>query len=271
MLTKPIPVSGELLPVIGLGTWQAFDIGGRPEEHAARADVLESFVDLGGMLVDTSPMYATSEQVVGDLARELHLVSRLFIATKVWTKGQAAGIAQMRDSMHKLGVETVDLMQVHNLLDAATHLDTLEEWRQQKLVRYIGITHYTAAGADELARMLDKRRVDFVQINYSIAQREAEKRLLPLAQSLGIAVIANLPLGGGKLLTRLAGKPVPPWAAEIGCTTWSQLLLKFVVSHPAVTCAIPATSNPLHLGDNMRAGLGDMPDERMRARIAAEL
>ena len=271
MLTKPIPVSGEQLPVIGLGTWQAFDVGGQPDQHAARADVLEAFVDLGGMLIDSSPMYGTSEQVIGQLAQELSVQSRLFIATKVWTTGREAGIAQMRDSMRKLRVEAVDLMQVHNLVDVNTHLDTLDDWREQKLIRYTGVTHYTAAGAEELARLLDRRRVDFVQINYSVAQREAEKRLLPRAESMGIAVIANLPLGGGKLLRRLRNKPVPPWAAEIGCTTWSQLLLKFVVSHPAITCAIPATSNPLHLRDNMRAGLGVMPDERMRSRIAAEL
>jgi diketogulonate reductase-like aldo/keto reductase len=271
MVTKPIPVSGEQLPVIGLGTWQTFDIGKAPAERAARSEVLGAFVESGGTLVDSSPMYGASEEVVGDIARDLGLRPKLFIATKVWTKGKQAGIDQMRDSMRKLGTDVVDLMQVHNLLDVHTHLDTLEEWKHQGIVRYIGITHYTAAGAEELVRVLGKRRVDFVQINYSVAERAAEDRRFPMTRDLGIAVLANLPLGGGKLLRRFSTRPLPEWAAEIDCTSWSQILLKFVVSHPAVTCAIPATSKTAHLHDNMRAGRSLIRDERLRARIGAEL
>lgn len=268
MHSKPIPSSGEQLPVIGLGTWQTFDVGASETERAPLAEVLAGFAELGGRLVDSSPMYGRSESVVGDLAARLGLHDQLFFATKVWTSGEQDGIEQMRDSMRKLRVERLDLMQVHNLVDVDTHLDTLEAWKREGRVRYIGVTHYTASAHDDVARLLARRTVDFVQINYSVGERDAEKRLLPLAQERGIAVIANRPFTGGNLFRRVREQPLPAWAAEIDCTSWAQLLLKFVVSHPAVTCAIPATSKIKHLRDNMQAGYGRIPDAELRARIA---
>jgi diketogulonate reductase-like aldo/keto reductase len=275
MLARPIPSSsGESIPVIGLGTWQTFDVGKAPTERARLSDVLSTFITLGGKVIDSSPMYGSSEQVVGDLATTLELHPKLFIATKVWTSGKAAGIRQMEDSMRKLGVKRIDLMQVHNLIDVDTHLDTLAEWKRRGLVRYIGVTHYTSGGHDDVARIIVQARpepLDFIQINYSVGEREAERTLLPLARDRGVAVIANRPFGGGDLIRRLSRRPVPAWAAEIDCSNWSQVLLKFVVSHPAVTCAIPATSNVSHLRENMQAGDGGLPDEGMRSRIAAEV
>lgn len=269
MHTRTIPSSGESLPVIGLGTWQTFDVGTSASERAPLAEVLAGFVELGGKLLDSSPMYGRSEEVAGDLAAQLGLHDRLFLATKVWTSGKQAGIAQMRDSMRKLRTERIDLLQVHNLVDADTHLDTLAEWKQAGLVRYVGVTHYTASAHDNVARLIAARPVDFIQINYSLGERKAERRLLPLAKERGIAVIANRPFGGGNLLHRLRSWPLPDWAAEIDCQSWAQLLLKFVVSHPAITCAIPATSRVEHLRDNMQAGYGRLPDEALRQRIAA--
>lgn len=253
------------LPKIGLGTWQTFDVA----DPAPLAPVLKAFVELGGRVVDSSPMYGRSEEVVGDLAAKLGRHSKLFVATKVWTRGRQAGIAQMRDSMRKLRVRAIDLMQVHNLVDVNTHLDTLAGWKRDGIVRHIGITHYTAGAHDEVARVIEARPVDFVQINYSVAEREAERRLLPLARERGVGVIANRPFASGALFRELRGKPLPPWAAEIDCTSWAQVLLKFVISHPAVTVAIPATSKVAHLRDNMAALRGRMPDGKMRARIAS--
>ena len=271
MHTRTIPSSGEALPVIGLGTWQTFDVGTSSSERAPLAEVLASFVELGGKLLDSSPMYGRSEEVAGDLATQLDLHQRLFIATKVWTSGKQAGIEQMRDSMRKLRTERIDLMQVHNLVDADTHLDTLAEWQQAGRVRYVGVTHYTASAHDDVAQLIAAHPVDFIQINYSVGERNAEQRLLPLAIERGIAVIANRPFGGGSLLRRLRNQPLPDWAAEIDCQSWAQLLLKFVVSHPAITCAIPATSQVKHLRDNMQAGYGRLPDAALRQRIAAAL
>lgn len=267
MLTRVIPSSGEQLPVIGMGTWQTFDVG---EDRAARAPlraVLDEFVVLGGSVVDSSPMYGTSEQVLGELAAELYLRPKLFVATKVWTTGVREGITQMNDSMRKLRAAPLDLIQVHNLVDVQTHLDTLEEWKRQKRVRYIGVTHYTQSAHDAVVRVLESRKLDFVQINYSVAEREAEQRVLPTARDRGVAVMVNRPFASGELLRRLAHKPIPPWAAEIDCESWPQLLLKFVVSNPDVTCVIPATSDLGHLRDNMRAGEWRLPDAELRARI----
>jgi diketogulonate reductase-like aldo/keto reductase len=270
MLTRPIPATGEQLPVIGLGTWQTFDVGDDAARRAALKPVLRQLVESGARLVDSSPMYGTAETVVGDLAGELALTSRLFLATKVWTRGKAEGERQMEASLRKLRVERLELMQVHNLLDVRAHLDTLRGWKQDGRVRYVGVTHYTAAGAEQVAELLETEAVDFVQINYSAVERDAERRLLPLTQAKGIAVLANRPLGGegGGLLKRLARRPLPAWAAEIDAASWAQLLLKFVISHPAITCAIPATSQVAHLQDNLRAGAGRLPDERLRAMIA---
>lgn len=269
VLSRKIPSSGELLPAIGLGTSRTFDVGRSPAERAPLEEVMSGFVGLGGKLVDSSPMYGNAEEVVGDLAAKLGLRPQLFLATKVWTSGKQAGIEQMEDSMRKLRSERIDLIQVHNLLDVDTHLDTLQAWKREGRIRYAGVTHYTASAQPEVARIVAARPLDFIQINYSVAERDAEQRLFPLARDRGVAVIVNRPFGAGGLLRRVAGRPLPEWAADIDCTSWAQLLLKFVVSHPAVTCAIPATSKAAHLRDNMQAGLGRLPDGELRERIAA--
>lgn len=270
MLTRRIPSSGETLPVIGLGTWQTFDVGDSAAARAPLAQVLAAFVELGGRLVDSSPMYGRSEYVLGDLAAELGLRDRLFVATKVWTTGRRAGLEQMEDSLRKLRADPIDLLQVHNLVDADTHLATLRDWKRSGRVRHLGVTHYTTGGQDAVARLIAAEAVDFIQINYSLGERSAEERLLPLALDRGVAVIVNRPFAGGSLFRRLRERPLPAFAAEIGCESWAQLMLKFIVSHPAVTCAIPATSKLAHLRDNMKAGAGPMPDAALRARIAAE-
>lgn len=270
MLSKKIPSSGELLPVIGLGTWQTFDVGAGTQERTPLEAVLQEFTALGGKVIDSSPMYGNSEGVAGDLIAKLNVRQKLFIATKVWTSGKEAGISQMNDSIKKLRARPIDLMQVHNLLDVEAHLETLADWKKQGVVRHVGVTHYTDSAHDAVAKVISRHPVDFIQINYSVGEREAEQRLLPLARERGIAVIANRPFAGGGLFSRIRSKPLPGWAADIDCSSWAQILLKFVVSQPAITCAIPATSKVEHLRDNMKAGLGRMPDEKLRAIIAQE-
>ncbi|MFN0242157.1 MAG: aldo/keto reductase [Planctomycetota bacterium] len=267
-IVRAIPSTGETVPVIGLGTWETFDVGAQKDDRAPLADVLREFVAQGGRVVDSSPMYGRSEAVVGELASELGVLERLFVATKVWTSGKDAGIAQMQASMKKLRRARIDLMQVHNLVDAATHLETLRAWKSEQLVRYIGVTHYTESAHAAVERVLGSQVIDFVQINYSAGEREAESTVLPLARERGVAVIANRPFGGGMLLQRLRGAPLPQWAGEIDCDAWSQVLLKFVVSHPAITCAIPATSKVAHVRENMQACFGRLPDEELREKIA---
>jgi diketogulonate reductase-like aldo/keto reductase len=213
-------------------------------------------------------MYGRSEDVAGDLHAELQLRPRLFIATKVWTRGREAGITQMETSMRKLRVESVDLMQVHNLVDVETHLETLRRWKDEGRVRYIGVTHYNAAAHDELERVLTRQTVDFVQLNYSLREREAERRLLPLARERGVAVLVNRPFAAGGMFSRVHGKPLPDLAARFGINSWAQYFLKWVVGHPAVTCAIPATSDPGHIADNMAALRGGLPDDRERQEMA---
>jgi diketogulonate reductase-like aldo/keto reductase len=271
LLTRAIPSTGELIPVIGLGTWQTFDVGSGAAGQSPVEDVLRTFVDSGGRLIDSSPMYGRAEQVVGDLSTQIGVNQQLFIATKVWTQGRAAGVRQMEASLRKLGRSRIELLQVHNLVDVDAHLDTLEEWQREGRVRYIGITHYTSTAHDQVARVLASRRVDFVQINYSAAERDAERRVLPLADERGVAVLVNRPFAEGALLRRLGGRPLPAFASEIGCRSWSELLLKFVVAHPAVTCAIPATSSVTHLHENMRAALGALPDRALCERIAGAI
>jgi len=271
MLTRAIPSSGKVVPVIGLGTWQTFDVGTSGAARAPLESVLSAFVEMGGRVIDSSPMYGSSEQVVGDLVAKLGLRSQLFLATKVWTSGKARGIEQMEDSLRKLRTRNIELLQVHNLLDVRTHLATLREWKREGRVRYIGVTHYTAGSHDDVARLVESVPIDFIQINYSVGERDAERRLLPLARERGVAVIANRPFAGGDLLRRLRSTPLPDWAAEVDAVSWAQLLLKFVVSHPAIACAIPATSRVEHLRDNMKAGYGKLPNEELRKRIAAEV
>jgi aryl-alcohol dehydrogenase-like predicted oxidoreductase len=271
ILRKPIPRSGELLPVVGLGTWQTFDVGTGPSERAPLKEVLREFVQRSGAVIDSSPMYGRSETVVGEIAADIGVHKQLFVATKVWTSGRDAGMRQMEESIRRLRVQKLDLMQVHNLVDYRTHLTTLRKWRDEGKIRYLGVTHYHAGAYAELARVLATEELDFVQLNYSMAERDAEERLLPLAADKRIAVLVNRPFAQGALFKRTSGKTLPPWTKEIGCASWSQFFLKFVVAHPAVTCAIPATSKVSHLIDNMQAGAGPLPDARMRARMARDL
>lgn len=267
IIKRPIPRTGELLPAIGLGTWQTFDVAGAASVAPLR-EVLREFARLGGAVVDSSPMYGRAESVVGDLARELGLQKQLFLATKVWTRGREAGIRQMEESLRFLRAERIDLMQVHNLVDWRTHLPTLRRWKEQGKLRYIGVTHYTENAYGDLARVLETEEIDFVQLNYSVAERAAERRLLPLAAERRVAVLANRPLAEGALFGKVRDKPLPQWAADSGAASWAQFFLKFVISHPAVTCAIPATSKLQHMVDNMQAGVGPLPDRAMRERMA---
>ena len=269
ILNRTIPSSGEELPVIGIGTWKTFDVGSAAADRTPLEEVLREFVSLGGRVIDSSPMYGRSETVVGDLAAKLGIRSKLFLATKVWTTGKRSGIAQMESSMEKFRTEQIDLMQVHNLVDADTHLATLREWKKQKRIRYLGITHYTASAYDEVEAVLKREPLDFLQINYSVAERDAEKRLLPLAREKGVAIIANRPFAEGALLRRLLARPIPAWAADIDCASWPQILLKWVLANPAVICAIPGTGKVAHLRDNVRAAYGRMPDAKQRAQIVS--
>ncbi len=263
LMSKPIPASGEALPLIGCGTWQTFDVGADPADRARLLEVLRLLQE--NCVVDSSPMYGSSESVAGDLMA--HLKKPVFVATKVWASGRVEGVKQMETSFRRLRVERMDLMQVHNLLDVAVHTKTLKEWKAQKRVRYIGITHYTSSAYAEVERWLKTREYDFLQINYSLGERESEKRILPLARDLNVAVIANRPFAEGALFRRTRGKPLPPWAAELGIASWAQYFLKWIVSHPAVSCAIPGTGRPDHMKDNLGAGQGPLLDEGARKRL----
>ncbi len=268
LTTRPVPSSGEPLPVVGLGTWQVFDVAEDPAVLATLARVLEVFAAAGARVVDSSPMYGRAESVLGRLAAEHGLRERLFVATKVWTDGRDEGIRQMERSLERLRVERLDLMQVHNLVDVETHTRTLREWQAEGRVRYVGITHYTRSAFPEVERLLARERYDFVQINYSIEEPEAERRLLPLAAERGTAVLVNRPYGQGGLFRRVRGRPLPAWAAEAGIASWGQFFLKWILGHPAVTCVIPGTGNPAHLADNLGAARGALPDAALRRRMA---
>jgi diketogulonate reductase-like aldo/keto reductase len=268
ILTRPIPSSGEAIPVVGLGTWRTFDVGPAPAERAPLKTVLQRFVEVGGRVIDSSPMYGTAESVAGDLAAELAVTDKLFFATKVWTSGREAGVAQIEQSFRRFRTKRLDLLQIHNLLDWKTQLRTLRDFKQTGRIRYVGVTHYTASAYDELERVLRSEPLDFLQVNYSVGEREAERRILPLAAERGIAVLVNRPFSEGGLFQRVRGKALPAWASEIGCESWAQLLLKWVLANPAATCVIPATSRPEHLVDNMKAGVGALPDDKMRTQIS---
>jgi diketogulonate reductase-like aldo/keto reductase len=268
ILMRAIPSSGERIPVIGMGTWQTFDAGRSEGERTRLLAVLQAFFDRGGQLIDSSPMYGRSETVVGDLLPRLRSRPKLFAASKVWIPGKRLGTVQMEESRSLWGIARFDLMQVHNLLDWEAHLDTLKEWKARGRVRYIGVTTSHGRRHDELERIMNREQLDFVQFTYNLADRSAESRLLPLARERRMAVILNRPLDGGNLFDRGRGRSLPPWATEFDCANWAQFFLKFVVSHPSVTCAIPATSQVAHMVENMGACTGRLPDASMRARMA---
>jgi diketogulonate reductase-like aldo/keto reductase len=268
MITRPIPSSAEAMPVIGLGTWNVFDVGEDAGARAPLKEVLQHLVDAGGRMIDTSPMYGRAEAVTGDLVAELGLRPRVFLATKVWTSGHEQGIAQMRRSAERLRSPVIDLIQIHNLLDWRAHLATLRQMKAAGQVRYIGITHYTTSSLPELARILEgESGIDFVQFGYSLATRDAETKLLPVAVARRVATIVNQPFESGDMFRRVRGKPVPEWAADFDCTSWAQLFLKYVLAEPAVTSVIPATANPEHMADDLKAGFGRLPDAQQRQRI----
>jgi diketogulonate reductase-like aldo/keto reductase len=244
-----------------------FDVGSSESERAPLEEVLQIFVQHGARVIDSSPMSGRAEQTIGDLTSKLGLRDKLFLATKVWTRGKQAGIESMERSLARLQTKRIDLMQVHNLVDVSTQLATMRDWKAQGRIRYIGVTHYESGAFDEVEKILRSEKLDFVQINYSIMEREAEQRILPLARERGVAVIVNRPFGGGDLFGRVRSKQLPDWAAEFDCRSWAQFFLKWIVAHPAVTCAIPATSDPRHLEDNLQAGVGRLPDAKARQRM----
>jgi aryl-alcohol dehydrogenase-like predicted oxidoreductase len=264
---RPIPRSGETLPIVGLGTWQTFDVGFQSPERTELAAVLRTVAERGRAVVDSSPMYGESERVVGDLTSELGVRDKLFFATKVWTRGRDAGAKQMEQSFRLMRTKRMDLMQIHNLLDYEAHTKTIREWKAAGRVRYMGITHYHAGAFHDLERLVKTKEYDFVQFNFSMAEREAEDRLLPACADSGTAVIINRPFAEASLFGRVKGKTLPPWAAEFDCASWAQFFLKWILGHPAVTCAIPGTRLRTHMEDNLQAGAGKLPDAQTRRRM----
>jgi aryl-alcohol dehydrogenase-like predicted oxidoreductase len=273
MLTRRIPSSGELLPVIGLGTSGPFEVGKGDPARAGLREVLQGFFDAGGTLIDTSPMYSTAEEVLGDLLTP-EQQAKVFMATKVWTPGSGGaaeqkGIEQMQRSQSLLKHPRIELMQVHNLVDLDAHLKTLRRWKEEGRIRYVGVTHYTTSSYPDLMAIIQREKLDFVQFNYSVTTREAERRLLPLCSDKGVAVIINRAFEDGNLFTKVRGKDLPAWAADFGARSWAQVFLKFVLANPAVTCVIPATGKLRNLLDNLGAGSGPLPDARHRQKIVA--
>jgi len=268
--TKPIPSSNEPLPVIGMGTWITFNVGDDPRALEVRTEILRRFFAAGGGMIDSSPMYGSAEAVLGKVLGRLDYPPGLFSATKVWTGSVDDGPAEIAASQRLWGVKRMDLFQVHNLLAWEGHLETLARMKAEGQLRYVGVTTSHGRRHRELERIMAEQPLDFVQLTYNIADRDAEARLLPLARERGIAVIANRPFRRGELVQRAQRHPLPAWAAEIGCSNWPQVLLKFIVSHPAVTCAIPATSQVAHMQENMGAARGLLPDAALRQRMAAE-
>lgn len=267
MIERKIPSSGVLLPIVGLGTWQTFDVGRNENARAPLKEVLLTMKKHGGKLIDSSPMYGSSEGVVGDLTSELGLQDRFFYATKVWTSGEQAGIGQMENSMLRMKRTAMDLMQIHNLVDWKTHLKTLRAWKEKGKINYWGITHYTNSSHSELERIIKAQKPDFVQFNYSINQRNAEKRLLSAAADHGTAVIINRPYDGGSLFRKTRGKSLPDWCKEADINSWGQFFLKYILANTAVNCVIPGTSKPHHAADNMGAGFGKLPDKALRQKM----
>jgi aryl-alcohol dehydrogenase-like predicted oxidoreductase len=268
MLAKPIPASGEMLPAIGIGTYKGFDLADSDETRRRLTEVLRRLFAASGTIVDSSPMYGRAEARAGQALASLGKRNDAFVMTKVWTGGSAAGTRQMRDSLAFFGVERIALMQIHNLVDWRTHLPVLREWQAAGTFRYLGITHYTTSAFAEVDAVLRRERFDFLQIPYSIAEREAEASLLPLCQERGVAVIANVPFGSGRLMRAVKGKPVPDWARDFGATSWPQFFLKYLLGHEACTCVIPGTGNPDHAADLLAAGEGRLPSAAERRRMA---
>jgi len=267
MLTRTIPSTGEALPVIGLGTWENFDVSGKPAKLAA---VLDTLFAAGGRVIDSSPMYGKAEAAVGALLAD-RPAAKSFLATKVWTQGEKQGVVEMNRSFELMGTRRLDLMQVHNLLDWRVHLKTMQAWKEAGRIRYLGITHYTASAHAELESVMRAAPWDFVQLNYSLEERGAEDHLLPLARERGIAVIVNRPFGGGGLIRNLRKQPLPGWAGELGCSSWAEILLKFILAHPSVTCAIPGTGEPAHMADIVKAGEGPLPTAEQHKRMLSLL
>jgi diketogulonate reductase-like aldo/keto reductase len=268
-IMRSIPSTVEKLPVIGLGSALTFDVRPGSPQATTVGEVMALFVKHGGKLIDTSPAYGNAESLIGDLAYKSHLTSSVFIATKVWARSKQDGIAQMEHSLERFRTRSIDLIQVHNLADIQTQMASLREWKAKGKIRYTGITHSEDRGHGEVERLMRLQKPDFVQINYSLVDRAAAQRILPLAQELGMGVIINRPFGGGGVFQVISRKPLPKWAAEFDCHSWAQFLLKWIVAHPAVTCVIPATNNPQHLEDNMGAGIGRLPDAKTRAHMAS--
>jgi diketogulonate reductase-like aldo/keto reductase len=271
ILTRPIPSTGEQLPAIGLGSWQTFDVG----DPSKVAPVVARFLALGGRVIDSSPMYGRSEAAIGAMLAAIRKADpkapAAWLATKVWTRGKREGIDQMKRSLARLGTQKLDLMQVHNLVDWKTQLATLREWKAAGSIRYLGITHYAHSAFEELEQIVRKEKIDFIQLPYNAADRAAEQRLLPAAADRGVAVLVMEPFASGALFGTTKGRPLPGVARELGCTSWAQLLLKFIVGHPAVTCPIPATSKVAHVEDNLGALRGPAPTEAQRKQIVAAL
>jgi len=268
MIKRPIQKSSELLPVVGIGTYDTFNVGPNAPERAELQQVLQEFTALGGTVIDSSPMYAEAERVVGDLVDELGNRNRYFYATKVWVSGRDAGIRQMNESFKLMRAgKVMDLMQIHNLLDLNTHTQTLKAWKAEGRIRYLGITHYHAGAHAALEKLIKLNTYDMVQFNYSLLEREAETRLLPACLDAGVATIINRPFAQAGLFSRAKGKPVPAWCAEFNCNSWAQFFLKYLLGHPAVTCVIPGTRRLAHLKDNMAAGVGRLPDAAQRKRM----
>jgi len=270
-MKRIIPSSGEKLPVVGLGTWQTFDVGGDQDKRQVLSEVLLQLKSLGGSMIDSSPMYGSSEKVVGDLIQKLNIDEDFFYATKVWTSGRDEGIRQMKSSFNKMQRQQMDLMQIHNLVDWQTHIKTLRDWKESGQIRYWGFTHYTDSSHDTLSKLIKAESPDFVQFNYSINERHAERFLLDTAKDHGAAVIINRPYDGGNLFRKTKGKDLPVWAENIDIASWGQYFLKYILSHDAVNCVIPGTSKPHHAKDNLGAGYGRMPSAVERQKMVAYL
>jgi diketogulonate reductase-like aldo/keto reductase len=266
MVARTIPSSGETIPILGIGTYDVFDHPSTPDAIAKSQEIVDILLGEGGSVIDTSPMYNRSEKIIGDIIAAGSERAAMFLATKVWTDGREAGIRQMEESARLMNTELIDLMQVHNLRDTDIHMDTIRDWQDQGRIRYNGLTHYTAGAHARLEAAMQKHRPEFIQINYSLGEREAEDRVLPLAQDLGIAVLINRPYQSGRLFRAVAGKQLPQWASEFAAS-WGQFFLKWIIGHPAVTCVIPATSKPQHMRDNVEAGFGALPDQDTRRRM----